>query len=161
MRPSLAPLPILLGSAAALGAALIAQYGLGLEPCHLCVIQRMPYGFVILAALAALAERRDARQRGFLLGLCALALATDAGVAFFHIGVEQHWWEASCTGGENLASSAGGLLARLKQGKPAPACDSIPFALFGVSLAGLNLIVSLVLTAFATIATRRTFAGKW
>lgn len=160
MRQRLAPLLLLFASLAALGAALVAQYGFGLEPCHLCVLQRMPYAFAALVALAALAERRDTSQRAFLLGVVAVALGVDAGIAFFHIGVEQHWWESACSGGENLANSAGGLLAKLRQGKAAPACDSVPFALFGISLAGLNLILSLVLTVYATLATRRTWSGR-
>ena len=88
-----------------------------------------------------------------MLILAALAFATNAGFAFFHVGVEAHWWESACAGGESLAKSAGGLLAKLKAGKPEPACDSVPFALFGVSIAGMNLIGSLVLAAFA--GTRR------
>ncbi len=153
------PLLLLLACLAALAAALVAQYGFGLEPCHLCTLQRIPYAFAILFALAALAEGGNARQRALLLGLVALATGTDAALAFFHVGVEQHWWESACAGGESLSSSAGGLLAKLKQGKPAPACDSVPFALFGVSLAGLNLILSLVLTAYAAQATRRAWSG--
>ena len=31
--------------------ALISQYAFGLAPCNLCVIQRYPYGFVIVFAL--------------------------------------------------------------------------------------------------------------
>jgi disulfide bond formation protein DsbB len=160
MRQRRDPLLLLLASLAALGAALVAQYGFGLEPCHLCILQRMPYAFAVLVALAALAERRDANQRAFLLGVVALAFGVDAVIAFFHIGVEQHWWEAACSGGENLANSAGGLLAKLKQGKAEPACDSVPFALFGISLAGLNLILSLILTVYAVLATRRTWSGR-
>ena len=161
MRQRFAPLVLLLASLGALAVVLVLQYGFGLEPCHLCTLQRIPYGFVLLLALVALADGRDANLRGLLLGLAALAFAANAGIAFFHIGVERHWWEAACSGGENLATSAGSLLAHLRQGKAAPACDSVPFALFGLSLAGLNLIFSLVLTLFAAVATRRAFLGRW
>lgn len=160
MRQRTAPIILLLASLAALGAALVAQYGFGLEPCHLCTLQRMPYAFAALVAMAAAAEGRDARQRGWLLGLCALAFSSDAAIAFFHVGVEQHWWESACSGGESLSSSAGGLLAKLKQGKAEPACDSVPFALFGISLAGLNLILSLLLTAGAALAARQALSPR-
>lgn len=159
MDGRLSPILLLLASAAALGAALIAQFGFGLEPCHLCTIQRMPYIFAFLVALAGSFEARDRRLRAWLLTVAALTFATNAGIAFFHIGVEAHWWESSCAGGESLSTTAGGLLAKLKAGKPAPACDSIPFALFGVSMAGMNLILSLALTLFAAAAARLTFKG--
>jgi disulfide bond formation protein DsbB len=154
MTARLPPIVLLLASIAALAAALVAQFGFGLEPCHLCTLQRIPYAFAILVALAAGLEG-DRRQRALLLGVCALIFATNLGLAFFHIGVERHWWESACAGGEGLSQSAGGLLAKLKAGKAAPACDSVPFRLFGISLAGLNLILSLVLTVYAAWAARR------
>src|SRR5262245_50727050 len=137
MTGRLPPALLLLASIGAIAAVLIAQFGFGLEPCHLCTLQRIPYAFGILVALAALGESRDDRLRAVLLGVCALIFATGIGLAFFHIGVEQHWWESSCAGGESLSKSAGGLLAKLKAGKPPPACDSVPFEIFGISLAGL------------------------
>ncbi|HEY1722670.1 MAG TPA: disulfide bond formation protein B [Magnetospirillaceae bacterium] len=157
MTSRLPPILLLLASAAALAAVLIAQFGFGLEPCHLCTLQRVPYAFGLLVALAASLEGRDQRQRGMLLSVCALIFATNLGLAFFHIGVEQHWWESACAEAQKLSSNAGGLLARLKAGKAEPACDSVPFQIFGISLAGLNLIFSLVLTVYAALAARRTF----
>ena len=157
MTGRLPPLLLLFASIAALGAALIAQFGFEMEPCHLCTLQRLPHAFAILVALAALLEARDGRQRGVLLAILALIAASGAGLAFFHVGVEQHWWESACAEAEKLSSNAGGLLARLKAGKPAAACDSVPFELFGLSLAGLNLLLSLALTAYAALAARRAF----
>jgi len=152
-----ASLLLALVAAAALGAALVAQFGFGLEPCHLCTIQRMPYAFAFLFALGAAVERGESRQRAFLLGLAASCFAANAGFAFFHVGVEQHWWESACSGGESLSNSAGGLLAKLAQGKAAPQCDSVPFELFGVSIAGMNVIGSAILAVLATRAARRTW----
>jgi len=152
-----APALLLLAAAAgALGAALIAQFGFGLEPCHLCTLQRIPYAFAaIVAALAAI--EADHRGRAMLLGLCGATFATGAGLAVFHVGVEAHWWESACSGGEKLADSASGLLAKLSAGKAAPQCDSVPFALFGVSIAGMNLIASLILALVSAQATRRAW----
>jgi disulfide bond formation protein DsbB len=157
MNGRLPPALLLLASLGALGAVLIAQFGFGLEPCHLCTLQRVPYAFAILVALAALGEGRDARQRAVLLGVGAVVFATGLGLAFFHIGVEQHWWESACAGAQKLSTSAGGLLAKLKAGKAEPACDSVPFEIFGISLAGLNLLLSLVLTVYAALAACRAF----
>jgi len=144
-------------SAAALAVVLIAQFGFGLQPCHLCTLQRMPYLFAFVVAAMAAADTRDSRNTGFLLALLAAIYATNAGIAFFHVGVERHWWESACAGGDSLAKSATGLLSQLNQGQPAPACDSVPFELFGVSIAGMNLIVSAILAVFSARAARQAW----
>ena len=141
-------------SAGALGAALVAQYGFDLAPCHLCTLQRMPYGFVLLLTLLV---GPDPRQRALRLSLAALTFSVGAGLGFFHIGVEHHWWESACSGAEALSNNAGGLLAKLAKGGAEPACDSVPFELFGVSLAGMNLILSTLLALYAAVAARRAW----
>jgi len=151
------PLLLAAASAAVLGAALVAQFGFGFEPCHLCILQRIPYGFAAVFAMLAALET-DRRLRALLLGACALAFFTDAGLAFYHVGVEKHWWESACSGSESLAKSASGLLAKLAQGKAAPACDSVPFALFGFSMAFMNLIAAL---ALAQLAAFWAFFAWW
>jgi len=154
-RPSLL---LILVSAASLAGALTAQFGFGMQPCHLCLLQRIPYGCAIVLAAIAAADGGDLRLRALLLGVCAAVFATNAGIAFYHVGVEQHWWESSCAGGAaRLATDAGGLLAKLKQGPAAPACDMIPFSIFGLSFAGMNLIASLVLACFAAWSARRAW----
>jgi protein dithiol:quinone oxidoreductase len=63
-----------------LGYALYAQHGLGLEPCPLCVFQRvavLALGFVLLAAYAHNPGRRGARVYGVLA-----TVAAAAGIAF-------------------------------------------------------------------------------
>jgi protein dithiol:quinone oxidoreductase len=63
-----------------LGFALYAQHGLGLEPCPLCVFQRVAVlmlGFVFLAAYAHNPGRKGARIYGGLA-----ALAAGAGIGF-------------------------------------------------------------------------------
>jgi disulfide bond formation protein DsbB len=82
-----------------LGTALASQYWGGLVPCALCLTQRIPYWVAIgLSAAAAgswaLAGTAMTRLRQGLLALCALAFAAGAGVAVYHVGVEQHWWSA-------------------------------------------------------------------
>lgn len=71
-------------AAAAMGMALFFQYGLGLKPCPLCVLQRIA---LILAGLIALVGALLARGRGTQLafvGAAALAALAGAGVAGWH-----------------------------------------------------------------------------
>src|SRR5690606_9987649 len=63
-----------------LGYALYAQHGLGLEPCPLCVFQRvavLALGIVFLVAYAHNPQRRGARVYGGLA-----TIAAGAGIAF-------------------------------------------------------------------------------
>jgi disulfide bond formation protein DsbB len=65
-----------LACAALLGYALYVQYGIGLEPCPLCILQRVAViaagGVFLLAALHNPGER-GARAYGVLIDLAALA----------------------------------------------------------------------------------------
>ncbi len=73
------------GSAGALGVALAAQHGFGIEPCPWCVIQRLVLIGVALVALAgALAARRAPRAAGAVAGALLLSLAAGGAVAAWY-----------------------------------------------------------------------------
>jgi disulfide bond formation protein DsbB len=148
---------LLLASLAVLATALTAQYGFGILPCPLCIYQRIPYGTVVALALLGLALRLDSRPLAALLGLCALAFLTNSGLAFYHVGVEQHWWAGpdACSAGKGAAQSVEDLLAQLSKPVKIPSCDQVSWSLFGISLAGFNLLASLGLAAFSSVAARR------
>lgn len=152
----LSPAIILLACLAALAGALTAQFGFGLRPCVLCLYQRVPYVVAALLAALALLPAVPAKARWVLVALCALAFAVNAGIAVFHVGVEQHWWAgtAACTGGGRLPANPQEMMAMLA-GPPPARCDQIPWALFGISMAGYNLPASLALAGFAGWAARR------
>jgi len=66
----------LLGCLGLIGYALFAQYGLGLEPCPLCILQRVSVltaGVLFLLALLHDPGDRGARAYGVLIDLAALA----------------------------------------------------------------------------------------
>jgi len=147
---------VLASAAGALGIAFLFQYAGALAPCVLCVYQRYPYGAAIVLAAVAL-HFADGRARGTFLALAALAFLADAGIAAFHVGVEQHWWEgtAACTGAAGPAP-AGSLEALRQQIMAAPVarCDRIPWSLLGISIAGYNLAYALAAALFAQYAAR-------
>ena len=66
-----------LASAGLIGSALVFQYGLGLEPCPLCIVQRWFLIAVGLALLAGALHNPRARGRR-LYGLGVVALAAEA-----------------------------------------------------------------------------------
>ncbi|SDG26238.1 Disulfide bond formation protein DsbB [Limimonas halophila] len=147
-------------SAAALIFAFVGQYGFGLEPCTLCVWQRYPHGAAIAAAaIGALAAPAGWPRRAALV-ICALVFLTGAGIAGFHVGVEQGWWEGlpGCAAPTiDPDMSAEELRAVLEAREQVVPCDEPAFVFLGVSMAGWNLLLSLALVAAAAwAAIRRT-----
>ena len=161
-RPRISALAILLASAVTLGAALFSQYIGGLEPCVLCVYQRIPYATTIAFGIIGLVMAGTPRAVAALHGLAALAFVAGAGIAAYHVGVEQHWWAgtAECAGvAAGTAQSIGELRAQIMSA-PAARCDEIPWSLFGISMAGYNFVVSLGFAAFAVAAARAIMIQK-
>lgn len=154
------PWIVLAASMATLGGAYFFQYGLGYAPCHLCLQERIPYIFAIGAALIAGILAREANL-GFapliFIGLCALAFAIGAGLSGFHAGVEYKWWPgpSSCTGGGIVSNSLNDLQSELQTGMRAPQCDKAAWTLFGISLAGFNMLISLALFVLSSLPVVR------
>ena len=151
-----APLVVLAASVAVLGAAFAFQYLGGFEPCVLCIYQRYPYGTaIVLAVLALVLERPTAP---WLLGLAALAFLVGAGIAAFHVGVEEGWWKGleACVGAPPSRTLSFEEALKQAQTKPVVPCDVVTWSLLGISMAGYNVPISLGLAAFAGAAARRT-----
>lgn len=135
---------------AALCVAWLAQYGFGLAPCHLCLWQRGAHWATIALALAAVFAGRNRRWRGILLALAGIAALIGAGIALFHVGVEQQWWEGSgaCVGG-GIAGLSGADLEAAIMNAPVTRCDEVAFEMFGISMAGYNGLFGLGVALFA------------
>ncbi len=143
-------------------AVLLGAYGFeyigGLRPCTLCYYQRLPYALAIILGFAAFL--RPALNRP---GLAALTLTfmVSAGLGAYHAGVEQKWWPGpqGCSAGGNKAQSVDALLAELLA-TPVVMCDEIPWSLFGLSLAGYNMLISAALAVFTAAIWYSTQQGR-
>lgn len=142
----------LLASVGALATAFTSQYVFGLWPCVLCLYQRWPYAVVIAIALIGISLRRKVGS-GALLVLCAIGFATTAAIGGFHVGVEQGWWEgtAECVGDTSKALSLQDLKAQIMSA-PVVRCDDVAWSLFGISMAGFNVIAAGIMTVFSLAA---------
>ena len=149
LAPPIASLLIALVSAAVLVSAFALEHLGGLEPCQLCIWQRYPYAALIVVGL--IGWRVAARP---MLGLSAIILLGGAGLAAYHVGVEQGWWSlpAGCVAGSRAQTIE--ELRQLLSTAP-PACDQVSFTFLGLSLAGWNVITSLALAIFAALALLR------
>jgi disulfide bond formation protein DsbB len=140
-------------AAATLAGAWFFQLVLDIRPCPLCLEQRYAYYLVVpLGALTALAAARNAPRAVLLIGLAILAAAAlgNAGLATYHSGVEWHLWQGptDCTGEIGNLGSAGNLLERLDTVKVIR-CDEVQWRFLGLSLAGYNVLISLLMAAIA------------
>jgi disulfide bond formation protein DsbB len=156
----------LLASIAMLAIAFAFQYLGGLAPCHLCMQQRYVYGMAIVIALPATLWALFFRSRG-TPKLAALLLTgvfvTGAIVAGFHAGVELKWWPgpSSCTSnGADLNDLQGKISAIMSGAKlHTPMCDVIAWSWGGLSMAGWNMVGSIILAVISLIASIRRKAG--
>ena len=149
------------GSAALLLGALAFQHLGGMAPCALCIWQRWPHLAALLIGLLALslAGRLGGPLGGRLLPLLgALAAATSAGIGLFHVGVEQGWWDglATCSAGSVAGISAADLMNPAVDVAAVVRCDEIAWSLMGISMAGWNVIASMILAAIWLTAARRS-----
>lgn len=142
---------LLAGPASLLAGALAFQYFGGFAPCEMCMWQR--WALLASFALAALGWL-GGRQRMLLL-LAALAVLVNAGIAIFHAGVEQHWWQGltACTAAPVTGTTAEVMAQIMAQ--PLVRCDAIPWSLFGLSMAGWNAVISLCIGGWALWTLRR------
>lgn len=151
-----APLLFLLVSAALLLTVYLFQHLGGLQPCPLCVAQRYPHFAVLgLSVAAVFASRRSPPLYAVFVAVIALAFLVGAGYAAFHVGVEGGYFGSGCAA-TGPASSIEDLRARL-EAAPLVRCDEVAWTLFGVSMAGWNGIVSVVLGIAAGYAAVRAF----
>ena len=148
-----AALAITAVAAATLAGAWFFQLVLDIRPCPLCLEQRYAYYLAVpLGALTVLAARSGAPRPLLLAGLAILALAAlaNAGLGTYHSGVEWGLWKGptDCTGPVGNLGSAGDLLSRLDTVKVVR-CDEVQWRFLGLSLAGYNVLISLLMAAIA------------
>lgn len=126
------------GSAFALATALVTQFGFGYAPCELCIWQRWPYVVAIVLGIVGWKVRSRADATAFVLVGVTLAVMIDAGIAGFHVGVEQGWWQglAGC-GASGGADSLDDLRAQI-MAAPLVRCTDVAITVLGLSMAAWN-----------------------
>lgn len=151
MTPRTLPALVMLACAGALAFAFTAQHVFGLLPCILCYTQRVPFAVAGLLAALAFARPRLARP---LMVLAGLAFLVNAGIAVYHVGVEQHWWASTCSGGSGIAAPSQDL-ASLMSKPVAVSCDQPAWQFHGITMAGLNIPFSGGLAAIVLLLALR------
>ena len=142
---------ISLGSFGILAVVFAFEHLIGLAPCPLCLNQRIAFYLAMpLGLLAALsATKKPSLSTVSFIALTLIFLANSA-YGGYHAGIEWGYWPgpASCAGNTFEVTNIEELILSLEKGAP-PLCSEAPWRLFGLSLAGYNMLASLGLALLA------------
>ena len=135
---------ILYFSIFALLAAYFIQYILGHLPCNLCLIERIPYILTIIIIIISFIFKKF--EKIFLLLLSVIFISATS-ISIYHVGIEQGFIEESLvcdltSQNNNLTSED--ILNQLKE--KTISCKDVAFKIFGLSLATINTIISLIIS---------------
>lgn len=141
---------LLLASAGILSVVLLMEHAGGLVPCPLCYQQRYIYYAALPLIFLGLAQPSWAR---WLLCLLAAGFLANAGFGFWHMGIEYGWWPGppSCQTAWTLPQTTQDLMQAAQTQRPVD-CAQAAWRLFGVSLAGYNMLASFGLSLWALVA---------
>ena len=124
--------------------AFVIEYGLGHQPCNLCLIERIPYILTIIIITLILIFKKF--EKVFLLLLTLIFVAATL-ISFYHFGIEQGFIKESlvCDLDDQTNSlTKEDLLKELKT--KTISCKDVTFKIIGLSLTSINIIISLILS---------------
>lgn len=104
------------------------EFGMGFRPCQMCLYERIPYFIIIGFSLWAFCTNLKATL--FCSWMILFAFIMLAGLSFFHIGIEQGWFNK-----EVCAVSREGYVI---------SCGIVEYKFLGISLASWNFILGFV-----------------
>ncbi len=146
---------LILGGVIPLAGAIMAQYGLGLKPCHFCLLQRYPYLVVIALGALSLPVKRGALAWRVVVAAGIYALLTTATLGVIHTGIEDKI--LTYTGGCVAQAPADGSLEALRAAiaaAPIVSCDQPMGVVLGLSMASWNVIWALAMIVLVALQYR-------
>ena len=131
-------------SAFTLISAIYIEFFLEQKPCELCIFQRYPYLFAILVSFFGYFYSKT----NFFLYIAILTFLISALLSGYHIGVEQDIFTglASCSSDNLNIIDKNKLLNSLED--ISVSCKDSFFTILGMSLATVNLIISIIIIVF-------------
>lgn len=120
----------------------------GYQPCPLCLQQRWAYyaGIPLLFVALVLVASQMPRWAAAIFFIVALGFLANAGLGAYHAGVEWKFWPGpeACASSIALPGNVTDLMANLETKHP-PRCDDASWRMFGLSFAGWNALISVLL----------------
>ncbi len=146
-------------------ASIVAAYGFqyigGYAPCPLCLMQRYAYyaGIPLLFGALVLVAVDRAGWAAAVFAVVALAFLANAGLGIYHAGAEWKFWpgpDTCASVSQTLGGGTGGLLQQLETTRVIR-CDEAPWTFLGLSFAGWNVVISVLI---ALAALQAAFAAS-
>jgi disulfide bond formation protein DsbB len=109
----------------------------------MCWWQRWPHFAALPLALGAFVLPGMGMRKALVV-LAALAILASGLIGGFHAGVEYGWWEGITACSTTVQAGEGQSTLDAILNAPLTRCDVAPWALFGISLAGYNFLISSV-----------------
>ena len=125
--------------------AFIVEYVLGHKPCNLCIYERIPYILSVFLIITILFSPKYEKITLLILGVVFIFSGI---LALYHLGIEQGFVnESSVCKSKTLSESLSKeqILEQLKQNNIS--CKDVSFKILGLSLATINSIFSLFISA--------------
>ena len=125
--------------------ALYVEYYLNYQPCKLCLYQRVPFILAIFVSFVGF----NFPNKDEVLILLIITFAIGMIISGYHFGIENNIFEEfkGCSNNSLNITDKADLLKDLI--KTSPSCKDISFTLFGISLAGLNFLSSLLILIYS------------
>ena len=134
-----------------LATAYAFEYLANLQPCVLCIYQRIPYAVAIGLMLLAIILRKHSQANLILFIVASLVFAVGSAIAIFHIGVEQQLWQGTPECGNFINTASVEALRKQLLAQPIVRCDEVAWSLFGISMAGYNFLISTSLLLYSLV----------
>lgn len=127
--------------------AYISQYIFGYQPCILCLYQRIPFFIIIIFAAVGIVSKKFSKV---LLICCLLLLAINAGIAIYHVGVEQKIFAGPSVCSSSDLNNFDDIeeLRRAITKTKAIRCDEPQFFFLNLSMAAWNFLYCATLTLY-------------
>ena len=125
--------------------ALYVEYILGYKACKLCLYQRIPYIIAIFISFIGYNYFKNNK----ILILIIIIFSISVLISGYHYGIENNIFEefSGCTTNSLEIVDKTELLKSLNDN--VTSCKDVNFKLFGISLAGINLLFSLLIIIYS------------
>ena len=136
---------ILFYSLLAIFFALYVEHFLEYKPCKLCLYQRVPYIFAIFISFVGYNYFKNDK----ILILIVVIFSISVLISGYHYGIENNIFEefSGCTASTLEIIDKSELLKSLNDN--VSSCKDVNFKLFGISLAGINFLLSLLIVIYS------------
>ena len=123
--------------------AFFVEFFLGYKPCILCKYQRVPYALGLIIGFFGFFKPSNTKICIYIFLTFLISMILSG----YHVGIEQELYQSifNCSDDNLSILEEGKLLESLNVINPD--CRNVNFAIFGVSLATINFVLSFVISS--------------